>query len=360
MAIMNPDPLLDAAEVLSRVWTRLGPKEVPSTQRPASARIDVVLGERTVVATDQDVVSLRLTAPAGERLPSWRPGAHLDVHLPSGRKRQYSLCGDPADRTSYRIAVRRIPDGLGGSVEMHDLPVGAELQVSRPRNAFPLAVPGHGSPSERLHFVAGGIGITPILPMLRLADALGVDWTMVYVGRRHDTLPFLDELATYGDRVVVRTDDVDGLPTAADLLAGVAAGTAVYCCGPVPMITVLRTGLLGRADVEFHSERFSAAPVVDGRAFTLELENTGEVFEVPADRSALDVLAEAHPAIPYSCRQGFCGTCKLTVVDGEADHRDGSLTDEERDAGCLLPCVSRAAGDRLVVRADLYSTEETS
>lgn len=354
MAIMSPDPLLDAAEVLARVWTRLGPSAVPSSQRPAQVRLDLVVAERTVVATDQDVVSFRLTAPEGEALPAWRPGAHLDVHLSSGRKRQYSLCGDPADATSYRIAVRRIPDGLGGSVEMHDLAVGDALQVSRPRNAFPLAVPGHGSPAERLHFVAGGIGITPILPMLRLADALGVDWSMVYVGRRRDTLPFLDELAAYAERVTVRTDEVDGLPSAADLLAGVEDGTAVYCCGPVPMIEVLRAGLVGRTDVEFHAERFSATPVVDGRAFTLELENTGEVFEVPADRSALDVLAEAHPAIPYSCRQGFCGTCKLTVVDGDADHRDGSLTADEREAGCLLPCVSRAAGDRLVVRADLY------
>jgi ferredoxin-NADP reductase len=360
MAIMTTDPLLDAAELLSRVWTRLGPKEVPAAQRPVRARLDLLVAERTVVASDQDVVSLRLAAPEGVRLPSWRPGAHLDVHLASGRKRQYSLCGDPADRTSYRIAVRRIPEGLGGSVEMHDLSIGAELQVSRPRNAFPLAVPGHGSPAERLHFVAGGIGITPILPMLRLVDALGVDWTMVYAGRRRDTLPFLDELATYGDRVLVRADDTDGLPTAGDLLGGVDAGTAVYCCGPVPMIDVMRAGLLGRTDVEFHSERFSAPPVADGRAFTLELENTGEVFEVPADRSALDVLAEAHPAIPYSCRQGFCGTCKLTVLDGEADHRDGFLTADERDAGCLLPCVSRATGDRLVVRADLYSTLESA
>ncbi|WP_182376690.1 PDR/VanB family oxidoreductase [Nocardioides sp. WS12] len=351
------DPLLHAADLVLRAWTRVGPSEVPATPRAHDAGLDLVVTDRTVVATDQDVVSFQLAAPDGERLPKWRPGAHLDVHLPSGRKRQYSLCGDPTDRTSYRIAVRRIPaqsGGLGGSVEMHDLPVGSTLQVSRPRNAFPLAVPGHGSPAERLHFVAGGIGITPILPMVRLADALDVDWTMVYVGRRRDTLPFLDELAAYGERVVIRTDDTDGLPTAADLLVGVDTGTAVYCCGPVPMIDVLRTGLLDRTDVEFHSERFSAPPVVDGRAFTLELENTGEVFEVPADRSPLDVLAEAYPAIPYSCRQGFCGTCKLTVIEGDADHRDGSLTADERAAGCLLPCVSRAQGDRLVVRADLH------
>ena len=355
MAPEKPDRILDAAEFLSKVVMRFGPTEVPATDRALHADLDLVVAERTVVATDQDVVSLRLTKPeGGAALPSWRPGAHLDVYLPSGRKRQYSLCGDPADRTSYRIAVRRIPNGLGGSVEMHDLQPGAVLQVSRPRNAFPLALPGHGSPADRLHFVAGGIGITPILPMLRLADALEVDWSMVYVGRRLDTLPFLDELTAYADRVSVRTDDSDGLPTAADLLAGVESGTAVYCCGPVPMIDVLRTGLLGRTDVEFHSERFSTPPVIDGRAFTLELENTGEIFEVPADRSMLDVLAEAHPAIPYSCRQGFCGTCKLTVLEGEADHRDGSLTDSERAAGCLLPCVSRAGYDRLVVRADLY------
>lgn len=356
MTTVTPDPLLDAVEVLVRAWTRFGPTQVPARHGP-SARLDLVVAERTVVASDQDVVSLRLESPGGERLPEWRPGAHLDLHLPSGRQRQYSLCGDPDDRSSYRIAVRRIPEhegGLGGSVEVHALAPGSVVRVSRPRNAFPLAMPGHGSPAERLHFVAGGIGITPILPMVRLAETLGVDWRLVYVGRRRDTLPFLDELAAYGDRVLVRTDDTDGLPSAADLLTGVESGTAVYCCGPVPMIDALRTGLLGRTDVELHAERFSAPPVVDGRAFTLELANTGEVFDVPADRSALDVLAAAHPAIPYSCRQGFCGTCRLTVVDGEADHRDRSLTPDERAAGCLLPCVSRAKGERLVVRADLY------
>ncbi|UUZ58251.1 alcohol dehydrogenase catalytic domain-containing protein [Nocardioides sp. B-3] len=242
------------------MWTGIGPSEVPATTRPAPLRLELAVTERTVVATDRDVVSFRPASPDGARLPTWRPGAHLDVHLPSGRKRQYSLCGDPAERTSYRIAVRRIPDGLGGSVEMHDLPVGASLRVSRPRNAFPLALPGHGSPAERLHFVAGGIGITPILPMLRLADAPGVEWTMVYVGRRRDTLPFPDELAPYGDRVSVRTDEVDGHPTAEHLLAGVDDATAVYCCGPVPMIDLLRRGLRGRTDVELHSERFSAPP----------------------------------------------------------------------------------------------------
>lgn len=353
MLLMSRDPYLGAVEVAVRWWTLLGPTRTPATPNTKN-RVALFVTDRTVVASDQDVVRYVLTAPGGERLPSWRPGAHLDVYLPSGGKRQYSLCGDPEDPTTYTIAVRRIPDGSGGSVEMHDLRVGAPLHVSRPRNAFPLVVPGYGSPAQRLRFVAGGIGITPILPMLRLADSLGVDWSLLYLGRRRETLPFLDELARYGDHVTVRTDDVHGLPSAGDLMAGVDSGTAVYCCGPVPMTEVLRVGLAGRTDIELHSERFSVPPVTNGRAFTVELDNTGEVFEVPADRSLLDVLAEAHPAIPYSCRQGFCGTCKLTVLDGDPDHRDSSLTAEERAVGCLLPCVSRAAGERLRVRADLH------
>ncbi|MDG3008904.1 oxidoreductase [Rhodococcus sp. D2-41] len=316
-------------------------------------RIRLVVRARTVVAEDQDVVSLVLEAPGGGALPSWRPGAHLDLELPSGRLRQYSLCGDPADGHRYRIAVRRIPDGGGGSVEVHDrLAVGAELTVRGPRNAFAFAVPGHGSTAQKLRFVAGGIGITPILPMVRLAHRLGLDWSMVYTGRRRETLPFLDELASFGDRVTVRTDDVDGLPDAGALLGEVGASTAVYCCGPVPMLDVLRGAVRSARGVEFHFERFAAPPVVDGKEFEVELARTGEVVTVPADKTALEAIGAVRPDIPYSCRQGFCRTCEVRVLDGTPEHRDTTLTDEERENGGMLICVSRCAeGGRLVLDA---------
>ncbi|MFD3745849.1 PDR/VanB family oxidoreductase [Nocardia sp. NPDC058633] len=313
-------------------------------------RLSVVVTERRIEAHDQDVVSLRLEAPDGRVLPRWRPGAHLDLELPSGRLRQYSLCGDPADERAYRIAVRRIPGGGGGSLEVHDnLAVGTRLVVRGPRNAFPFAVPGHGSPSRRLHFVAGGIGITPILPMARLAHRLDVPWTLIYSGRSRDTIPFLTELEGFGARVVVRTDDEHGLPVAADLLAGVGPGTAVYACGPTPMTSAVVAAVREMPDVELHFERFSPPPIVDGTPFEIEFASTGAVVTVDADRTVLDTILDSRPDQPYSCRQGFCGTCVVRVRSGEPDHRETALSDADRAEGAMLACVSRSRGARLVL-----------
>ncbi|GAA5057562.1 PDR/VanB family oxidoreductase [Nocardia callitridis] len=319
------------------------------TPKVDDRRIVLEVAERRVEARDQDVMSVRLRAPDGRQLPPWRPGAHLDLELPSGRLRQYSLCGDPADTRAYRIAVRRIPNGGGGSVEVHDtLPVGSALTVRGPRNAFPFAVPGYGSSAARVHFVAGGIGITPILPMARLANRLGVDWTMVYTGRSRDTIPFLDEIAGFGDRVTVRTDDEHGVPDAETLLPNVRADTAVYCCGPTPMTSTVAAAVREIPGVELHSERFSPPPIVNGVAFEVQFASTGEVVEVAADQSVLDTILRTDPNRPYSCRQGFCRTCTVRVLDGEPEHRDSVLTAADHEAGQMLVCVSRARG-RLVL-----------
>ncbi|MUM36111.1 oxidoreductase, partial [Mycobacterium sp. CBMA361] len=144
---------------------------------------------------------------------------------------------------------------------------------------------GFGSPTGRLRFIAGGIGITPILSMLHRAEKLGIDWSMIYTGRSRDTLPFLDELAQFGSRVTIRTDDEHGLPTADDLLGAGAGGTAVYTCGPAPMLTAIRTRLVGADDVELHFERFAAPPVVDGHEFKVEVASTGQTVAVPADET---------------------------------------------------------------------------
>ncbi|MET7767485.1 PDR/VanB family oxidoreductase [Nocardia sp. NPDC005366] len=339
--------VLDAVASARLKWTTIvNRREIGPPERDRGlAR--VVTGRR-IEARDQDVVSLRLEAPDRRELPRWRPGAHLDLELPSGRLRQYSLCGDPAERRSYRVAVRRIPSG-GGSVEVHDaLEVGTPIVVRGPRNAFPFAVPGHGSPSTRVHFVAGGIGITPILPMARLALRLGLDWSMVYTGRSRDTLAFLDEIAGFGDRVIVRTDDEHGLPDAAALLPGVDSATAVYCCGPAPMTTAVADALRHRR-IELHSERFAPPPIIDGQPFQIEFASSGEIFDVARDRSALDVILERRPDRPYSCRQGFCRTCTVRVLAGEPDHRETVLTAAEHAAGDMLVCVSRAEGGRLVL-----------
>jgi ferredoxin-NADP reductase len=297
------------------------------------------------------VVALTLASADGRPLPRWHPGSHLDIALPSGRLRQYSLCGDPADTGHYRIAVRRIVDGGGGSIEVHDgLPVGSGVATHGPRNAFPLTVPGYGSPTHRVRFIAGGIGITPILPMLALAERLGVDWSMLYAGRSRDSLPFIDEVSRFGDRITIRTDDVAGVPTAADLIGDCAEGTAVYACGPAAMLTAIRSGLAGRDNVELHFERFAAPPVVDGREFTVSIASTGQDVVVGADETLLTALRRSNVAAPYSCQQGFCGTCRTRVMAGAVDHRDTLLTDPERAGGMMLVCISRAAnGERLLL-----------
>ncbi|MBL1073867.1 oxidoreductase [Nocardia sp. 2] len=334
---------------------------------------ELVLVERRVVAADEDVVSFLFADPRGAALRPWRPGAHLDVVLPSGRMRQYSLCGDPDDALHYRIAVRRIVNG-SGSVELHDeLRPGDRVAIRGPRNAFPLVLTGRevtrsGSdvravragfaratpaPSDaprRLHFVAGGIGITPVLGMMRAADRAGLDWTMVYTGRHRDALPFLDEIAGYGERVTIRTDDVDGLPTGADLVPLPDPGLAVYVCGPPALLEVVGARVARADGVELHQERFGPPPIRDGRPFTVQWGRGGRVLEVPADRSVLEVVAEADPAVPYSCRQGFCTTCKVRVLAGTVDHRDSVLNDAQRSQGDMLICVSRAdRGERLVL-----------
>ncbi|HEX4247676.1 MAG TPA: PDR/VanB family oxidoreductase [Pseudonocardia sp.] len=311
----------------------------------------LVIGE--VRAEARDVVSLRLTpapsAAADVPLPAWRPGAHLDVVLPSGRVRQYSLCGDPADRSNYRIAVRRIADGGGGSREVHGLVAGAEVTVRGPRSAFPLIQ------APRYLFIAGGIGITPILPMLRAVVATRADWRFVYAGRDRDSMPFLAELAELDpSRVVIRADaEHGGPPTGADLLGNAPGrGTTGYLCGPAPMLTAVRAelhaaGAAGPVDA-LHVERFAAPPVLGGHAFTVELARSGGMLDVPADRSLLEVLSERLPDVAYSCRQGFCGTCRTRVLAGAVEHRDRVLTEAERRATMTI-CVSRAEGDRLVL-----------
>jgi ferredoxin-NADP reductase len=329
-----------AGAVISGMEALAGATRRPQLPGELDRTIALTVADRRMVADDQDVIALTLV---GEDLPRWHPGAHIDVHLPSGLVRQYSLCGNPETPDAYRIAVRRIPDGGGGSIEMHDLKVGATVTTHGPHNAFPLTVPGYGSPARRFRFIAGGIGITPILPMLGLAQRRGIDWSMVYAGRSRDSLPFVDEMRLFGDRVAVRTDDVGGLPTADELLGDCPDGTAVYACGPAPMLTAIRSALVGRDDVELHFERFAAPPVVDGKEFSVSVASTGDTVRVGADETLLSALNRAGVHAPYSCQQGFCGTCRTRVLGGAVDHRDTLLTDPERDDGTMLICISRAA-----------------
>ncbi|WP_040837094.1 PDR/VanB family oxidoreductase [Nocardia brevicatena] len=285
-----------------------------------------------------DVLCFTLRAANGEPLPTWRPGAHIDLFLPSGRQRQYSLCGDPDDRSRYRLAVRRIPHGDGGSIEMHRaIRRGDPLHARGPRNAFTFV----DAPSYL--FIAGGIGITPILPMVRAAGDRG---HLVYVGRSRATMPFLGELP---DTAEIRPDDEYGIPDIPELLRRAEPGAAVYVCGPPPMLDAARRSMFAvNPTGSLHTERFSAEPVTDGSEFDLTLARTGLTIRVGADETTLAAIQRVIPDALYSCRQGFCGTCKTAVLAGEVDHRDRTLPGTER-AEHMLPCVSRAAGDELVI-----------
>ncbi len=347
----SPAPLVSLADAtVTSIWALAGLRRAAAPpRRDRTLRLRVA--DREVVAYDENVVALTLMATDGSPLPAWHPGAHLDIHLPSGRIRQYSLCGDPARPGQYRIAVRRIPGGGGGSVEVHDaLPVGSMVTTSGPRNAFPLSVPGYGSPTQRVRFIAGGIGITPILPMLGMAERLGVNWSMIYAGRSAESIPFLDEVRRFGARIEIRTDDLHGIPTADELLGECPDGTTVYMCGPADMLTTVRQRLIGRDNVELHFERFAAPPVIDGEPFTATIRSTGAQVAVAADETLLAALQRDGVLAPYSCQQGFCGTCRTRVLDGVVQHRDTLLTEPERAGGMMLTCVSRApAGGQLTL-----------
>jgi len=291
---------------------------------------------------------LELARVDGHELPDWFPGAHIDVLLPSGRLRQYSLTGPRSERSTWRIAVRLIPvdaGGGGGSAEIHRLETGDDLIVRGPREAFPFV----SHPAGYL-FVAGGIGITPILPMVRrTARRAGVPWTLVYTGRSRASMPFLDEIAEIAeasgtaDRVHVWPDDEYGTPDPAAILALAAPGAALYTCGPPPMIEGLRR-LIPAPQVEaLHYERFTPPPVVGGEPFRVRLARSGTEVDVAADETALAAVRRVSPDQAYSCQQGFCGTCRVRVLDGEVEHRDRLLTESERD-GSLLLCVSRGSG----------------
>jgi ferredoxin-NADP reductase len=322
---------------------------LPALEEPVSGRSGrrttatrrLLITERTTPA--EGVVQLRLE---GSALPPWQPGAHLDLLLPSGLVRQYSLCGDPADPDTYTIATRLVEDGRGGSREVHaQLHEGEEVEIRDPRNRFPLA------DAPAYLFVAGGIGITPILPMLRSVAVSGADWRLLYGGRSRASMPFLDEiekLGAEGGRVTVVAEDESGHPDAAAALARTAEGTAVYCCGPEPLMDAVSAALPpGRT---LHLERFTAAAASSAGSgpFEVELRRSGRTVQVTADRSVLAAVREELPHVSYSCEQGFCGTCQQRVLEGEIDHRDELLTDSEREDSMLI-CVSRCRGERLVL-----------
>jgi ferredoxin-NADP reductase len=303
----------------------------------------VVLADRHELAAG--VIGLELVARDGAPLPAWTPGAHVDLDLPSGLVRQYSLCGDPGDRARWRIAVLREPEGRGGSACVHDkLAVGDELTVTGPRNRFPLV------DAARYLFIAGGIGITPMLPMIAATQRADRPWQLTYGGRTRASMAFREELAAYGDRVVLRPQDEYGLLDLDAVLDGIERGTAVYCCGPEPLLRAVEARC---PDDALRVERFAAKqlePDSVDRDFEVELASSGRVVPVPAGCSILAALESSGVDVLSSCQEGTCGTCETGVLDGTPEHRDSVLTRAEQAAGdVMMICVSRAATSRLVL-----------
>lgn len=309
---------------------------------------DLVVESVDVVA--EDVVALTLVDPDGSPLPPWTPGAHVDLLLQEGLVRQYSLCSDPADSRVIRVGVLKAPESRGGSAFVHErLVAGSTVRVRGPRNHFPLVS------SPRYIFIGGGIGITPMLPMVAEAEAAGADWHLHYGGRSRSSMGFVDELAQYGDKVTLVPQDEAGVLDLELILGEPRDDTLVYVCGP--------EGLLGAVEARcgeswpdgaLHLERFAAkeieAPSGGERSFEVELAATGITLTVPPDRSVFDVIQDAGISVMGSCHEGICGTCEQVVLEGQIDHRDSVLSESEQAANdAMMICVSRCTSDRLVL-----------
>ncbi|EQD82544.1 ferredoxin-NADP reductase [Saccharopolyspora erythraea NRRL 2338] len=295
------------------------------------------------------VVQLTLRGADGAELPDWTPGAHVDLVLGDDLTRQYSLCGDPAERSVWQVAVLREEAGRGGSAHVHDtLTEGDTVHARGPRNNFQLV------DASRYLFIAGGIGITPIVPMIARADAAGADWRLVYGGRTRRSMAFLDRLEQrYRDRVGIRPQDETGLLDLPTLLAEPDDETAVYCCGPEPLLDAVAEQCARWPQGCLHVERFTpktGATEGPRQSFEIELARTGTTLTVPEDRSVLEVVEESGVPVLSSCQEGTCGTCETTVLAGVPDHRDSVLTAEEQAANdTMMICVSRSCSARLVL-----------
>ena len=316
---------------------------------PAPETLELVVAEKEPLA--DGVVRLTLTRADRGELPPWEPGAHVDLHLGEPAVvRQYSLCSSPDERDHYQVAVLREPQSRGGSSYVHDhLSPGDRVLVSTPRNNFPQVQ------ARRYVFVAGGIGITPILPMIEAAERAGAKWTLLYGGRSAASMAFVPELATRGDRVALRPQDEWGLLDLAGLLGVPTPDTAVYCCGPEPLLRAVEELCGSWPAGALHVERFAPAKGVGhgpDTEFDVEFALSGVTLTIPPGRSIIEVATEAGVPVIYSCEEGTCGVCETPVLEGVPDHRDSVLTQAQRREGrCMMPCTSRARSARLVLDA---------
>jgi ferredoxin-NADP reductase len=313
--------------------------------------------ELAVIRTElvaKGILRVTLASRDGAELPAWSPGAHIDLRFESrGVKyvRQYSLCGRPAERRQWQVAVLLVPDGRGGSAHIHEtLTEGDTVCVTGSRNDFPLV------PAQHYLFIAGGIGITPLLPMIAEVTASGGDWRLVYCGRSADSMAFIEDVSALGaGRVLIQESSTHGRADLATLIAQAASGTVLYCCGPESMLRAVDQNCASWPRDRVHVERFSRREDAGGctaAVFEVEFARSGVAVTVPADRSILAMAEELGVDIDSSCQDGVCGTCETKVISGTPDHRDEVLSQEERAAGqTMMVCVSRSCSARLVLDA---------
>lgn len=298
------------------------------------------------------ILSVELDDPTGADLPGWEPGAHIDVQFAPGLVRQYSLCGNPGEPSAYRIAVLRESQSRGGSSYVHDrLRPGDLVSVRALRNNFPLVV------AQRYIFVAGGIGITPLLPMIHQIQQSEADWHLLYLGRRRGSMAFLSDPAITDPRcsVITKNPDVADQSTLDSALSAVDDDVAVYCCGPERLLDDIegRAALwpAGALHVErFHPKMEQTGASTDNAGFVVECYRSGREVEVGADETVLSALRAAGLEVSSSCEEGVCGACELKVLAGDVEHRDSVLTDAERQTSdTMMVCCSRARSPRLVL-----------
>ncbi|MDX1400801.1 MAG: PDR/VanB family oxidoreductase [Kiloniellales bacterium] len=302
-----------------------------------------------------DIRSYEFRDPEGGDLPAFTAGAHIDVHLPGGLLRQYSLCNDPSERYRYVVAVLREASGRGGSIDMHDsVREGDIVNASPPLNNFPVS-----KEAKRHILLAGGIGITPVLAMVRHLEAEGEDYQLHYCTRSEDKTAFFDLLSKepFASKVTFYFDGgnpANGMDVQTHLRP-FSLGDHVYCCGPVGFMNAVRDAAAHWPTGTVHFEYFSVDPALAAGSgvdelFEVEIESSGEIYQIPEDKSVLDILRDAGHDLPSACEEGICGTCITEVASGDIDHRDMVLDDDEREAGDLMTiCCSRGRG-RIVLK----------
>lgn len=310
-----------------------------------TARLIMKMSVSDVRAITDAVKIYTFRHPRRSHLPPPTPGSHVDLHLPDGKVRQYSLCGDPDDDTAYEIAVKREDDGRGASKWIHEnLKVGCTIPVSAPRNNFSLA-----EGALRHVFIAGGIGITPMLAMMTRLARSNTPFELHYCARASRTAPFLSHLSNLCGPQRLSTYFPDASkPTPVrfkpeNVLSVATSGTHIYCCGPHRLTQAVREATAHWPESSVHFEVFK--PTLDENfnpePFDVKLASTGEVLRVPANKSALEILRAHGLGLPSSCELGVCGACSCRYLDGTVIHRDSILDTSARQDRMML-CVSRA------------------